>query len=451
MLINTSKNADTGKKVFVLGIDGTPFSFLKNEMKNGVYSNFGALAEKGTFCQMNSVYPPVSSVAWSSFMTGKNPGKHNIFGFIDRRPDPLEAYVPNSLQMRSDTLWDIISSAGKRSVVINVPVTYPPKKINGVLISGFLGTNLKKSVYPMSYLPYLESIGYRIDIDPWKAREDTDYLIEDLHYTLNKRMEAAFNLWERENPDFFMVHIMETDRLHHFMWDYYEKGEGKYYDEFIRFHKRVDQYIGKIAEKLKNNTELIIMSDHGFCSLKKEIYINHFLQQNGYLKYTSMNPKTLQDVSPDSLAFSVVPVRIFINLKGREAFGCIRSGIEYENVRNEIKSALFSMKDPGTGEKIIDRIFYPEEIYSGPYIKNAPDLICFPFDGYDLKGNMDKMIFSEKSKISGMHTYFDASFYIRDEKLKSGKFSITDIAPAILEIMGIIPPSGLDSTHILAE
>ena len=113
--------------------------------------NFSSLIQEGDFKQMNSVIPTISSVAWSSYMTGCNPAKHNIFGFVDLQPGTYDFTIPMASDMKAKTLWERLSEHGLRSIVINVPVTYPPKKIDGVLVSGFLCTDVKKVAQPPEY------------------------------------------------------------------------------------------------------------------------------------------------------------------------------------------------------------------------------------------------------------------------------------------------------------
>ncbi|MFQ5841663.1 MAG: alkaline phosphatase family protein, partial [Thermodesulfobacteriota bacterium] len=204
-----------GRRVLVIGLDGVPFSLLKRLSAEGKLPNWAKLLESGVFKRMNSIHPCVSSVAWATYMTGKNPGKHNIYGFVDRYPRSMDVFIPTSRDMDGKTLWEILSQAGKRVVVINVPVTYPPREVNGILISGFLCTNIDKIAYPKEKAGLLKEIGYRIDVDAWQARKSIDRFLEDLHLTLDKRIEAAFNFLGGEEWDFFQLHIMETDRINH--------------------------------------------------------------------------------------------------------------------------------------------------------------------------------------------------------------------------------------------
>ena len=144
------------KKLFVLGIDGTPFTFIQKMMNKNKFPNLKKLVGHGSLLRMNSVIPCISSVAWTSFLTGVNLGKHNIQGFVDRKLNPFRIYIPTAKNIAVPTISEIFSRLGKRVVSINVPVSYPPKEVNGVQISCFLATDLAKAVYPSSYYPFLK-------------------------------------------------------------------------------------------------------------------------------------------------------------------------------------------------------------------------------------------------------------------------------------------------------
>lgn len=115
-----------GPKVFVLGLDGTPYSLLTKMLKEGRLPNLAKIVNRGSLLKINSVVPTVSPVAWACFMTGKNPGKHNIFGYVERALDPFETKIVSADMLRGDTLWDLLNCDGKRTIVMGVPVTYPP-------------------------------------------------------------------------------------------------------------------------------------------------------------------------------------------------------------------------------------------------------------------------------------------------------------------------------------
>jgi len=438
------------KKVCVISIDGTPYSFVQKMIGSGDFPNFASLVEEGTIVKMRSSIPFVSCVAWTSFMTGKNPGKHGIFGFQDRRQNSYETYLPNANDIKADTIWKILSREGKKVIVMNVPPTYPPKPVNGILISCFLTPDLSKGVFPKSLYPKLKDMDYRIDIDPWVARQDKDRFLADLNFTLDKRIEALLYLMENEQWDFLMCHIMGTDRINHFLWEHWEKNDPKYAQEFVKFYKKVDATLGDIHSKLQeHNAQYVVLSDHGFCSVEKEIYLNYWLAQNGWLKFEKQPPENLADIHEDSVAYSMAPGRIYINLKGREPRGKVSPGQEYESIRDDIKAALMELKEPESGAQIVDRVYYKEEIYDGPLFEHAPDMVAMAHDGFDLKGALAKDTLTRKGTLVGMHTYADATLYIKDTKIAKFDPEIMDVMPTILKMMGMRIPEDVDGEVLI--
>ncbi|NUO80737.1 alkaline phosphatase family protein, partial [candidate division KSB1 bacterium] len=99
-------------RVFVISIDGVPYNFMQQQMAQGRFPNFKRLTQHGSLRRMNSVHPCLSSVAWSSYMTGKNPAQHNIFGFVERKAGSYDLFMPTSRDMRGVTIWEIMSAAG---------------------------------------------------------------------------------------------------------------------------------------------------------------------------------------------------------------------------------------------------------------------------------------------------------------------------------------------------
>jgi predicted AlkP superfamily phosphohydrolase/phosphomutase len=436
-------------KVVVIGPDGTPLSLIRSLIDRGELPNFGRLFEDGSVRPMTSAIPAVSSVAWSSFMTGKNPGKHGIYGFLDRRANSYDTFIPNSSVMRSETLWEILSRNGKRVVVMNVPVTYPPRQVNGILVCGFLGPKLEKGTYPPQVGEQLKSMGYRLDVDPWQAREDKDKFLEDLYYTLDKREEAMNHFMETEDWDFFMLQIMETDRLHHFLWEEMETGHEKYAPAFLKLYHKIDGLLGRLYDRLDDETTLIVMSDHGFTLMKKEVYVNRWLQDQGWLSFTKDPPESLGDIHPESKAYSMDPGRIFVNLQGREPQGSVDAGPEYESLRAELVESFSSLSDPDTGEPMVEGVYRREEIYSGECYDQAPDLVAMPHRGYDLKGSIKKDVLTDRGVINGAHTYDDAMLYVRGQEIKKQEVAIVDVMPTILHLMGVPIPEDVDGEILI--
>jgi predicted AlkP superfamily phosphohydrolase/phosphomutase len=441
----------TGRpQVFVLGIDGVPFSLLHELVREGHLHNLGTILSQGSLKRMNSVLPCVSSVAWASYMTGMNPAKHSIFGFIDRVPKTMEMFIPTSSHMTAETLWEWLSRNGKRVVVVNVPGTYPPRMVNGILIAGFLCPDIDKIAYPRELAQELRAMGYRIDIDSWRARESKDDFLAEVNGALDKRFQAAFALMDRVDWDFFQLHIMETDRVNHFLLSEWQKGDPIYGPLFLKFYQRLDSYLGTLAGRITEETELIVLSDHGFCELKREVYLNHWLEQKGFLKMKKAVDST-GEIHPESRAYSLYPGRIYVNLEGREATGRVQNGREYETTRENLAEGLLGIRDPEDGAPIIKRVFKREEIYSGPYLVCAPDLVAIPHNGYDLKGNFARSGLTLSSEVSGMHTCDDALLFVRDREIKreDSGFGIIDAYTVVLRLMNIKKPVGIDAQDLI--
>jgi predicted AlkP superfamily phosphohydrolase/phosphomutase len=416
-------------------------------MEKGTLPYMDRLFREGSFRRMNSVIPPVSSVAWSSYMTGKNPAGNNIFGFVDRKTNPLKLFIPTGGYMRTNTLWERLSDEGKKVIVINVPVTSPPRPVNGILISGFLAPNIDKAVYPPSLIPRLKEWGYQLDIDAQRARNDRKFFVEDLNRSTQKRLDVAIRLMERDPWDFFHLHIMGTDRINHFLWGRWEDGDPYFAAAFEDYYRLLDRFIGQTLTPFlesQKNTNLVILSDHGFCRLEKEVFINHWLRENGWLKLKSEDAKSIEYIHPDTRAYSLIPGRIYLNLKGREPEGRIDPYKGYKETLEHLREALFLIKDPDNGEQIIDKIYMRDEIYSGPFINHAPDMVVLPNNGYDLKGDVNQQYLTRETNLEGMHTFDDAFLFLKGLEIKREGFSILDVTPTILALLGFKPYSDLD-------
>ncbi|MGM0410702.1 MAG: alkaline phosphatase family protein, partial [Bacillota bacterium] len=354
---------------------------------------------------------------------------------------PFELFIPTSKNLKAETIWDKLSKADKRSVVMNVPLTYPPKKIKGNLVSGFLATDINKATYPKNLANELKEMDYIIDADTWLVRDSKEKFLKELNYALERRFKTMFKLMGEKDWDYFHCHIMETDRINHFYWgDMIDENE-KFLSSFYDFYKKIDDYLGKLMDRINKDTQLIILSDHGFTKIKKEVQLNYFLEEKGYLKYNIDRDKveSIGDISAETKAYSLIPGRIFINRKGREEMGTVKAK-EYFELREKLKEELLELENKENGEKIIKDVYFREEIYNGPYLEQAADLIAIPNRGYDLKGKAAPEKFFEKNLIQGMHTFDDAFVYLKDNEqdlnLDDVK-SIRDINPIILDYFNI--------------
>jgi len=421
------------QKVVVLGIDGVPCSLLNRFIKEGLMPNLADLTEKGTFTPMTASIPEVSSTSWSTFMTGVNPGKHGIYGFTELQKGTYRWRFPNFTDIKNNTLWDIAGKNNKRSIVLNVPSTYPARELKGILTAGFVALDLRKATYPESAYEYLKGIGYRMDVDTQKAKESSSALAEDIDKTFLIRKNAILHFMDHYEWDLFIGVITETDRLHHYLWIALDDKAHPQHDFFHDFYRKIDTFIGEVYKRVGDDIPFIILSDHGFTPIKKEVYLNSWLRERGYLRFKKERPESFEDMHEESKVFALDPARFYIHMKGKYPYGCVDAG-EYEDLRQKLKEELLSLVIDG--EKVIKTVVFKEDIYHGKLFDGAPDLIALPYDGYDLKGSINKDYLTGTSFLTGGHTREDAVFFINRTIHKEG-INIIDVGPTIISLLGI--------------
>jgi len=416
-------------KVFCLGLDGVPYTLLCR--LSHLMPNFTKLAKNGTFCSLNSSVPEVSCVAWTSFLTGTNPGNHGIFGFYDMREKSYDLYFPNRADIRAESIWECMEKRGKKIIMVNVPSTYPAPKVNGVLISGFVAIDLQKAVYPPQYQPVIKKMNYQIDVDFVKAKDDANFLIKDLFSSLKNRMKTVEHLMKHEEWQLFIAVVTGTDRLQHFLWDAIEDTSHVHHQAVMDYYSLVDDYIGKITDSLPEDVTFFMLSDHGFTGIKTEVCLNPWLEQNGFLSFDGK--EDYKALSSTSRAFAMDPSRIYIHTEKRFPNGKVTDG-DYDSIRDDIAEKLMSIEFEG--KKVIRKVIRKEEIYSGPLLGKAPDLLLLSEHGYDLKGSIKGKSIFRRSHLSGMHTQNDAFFLIRGEKIPHDNLAVSDLFDLITGKIG---------------
>lgn len=432
------------RRALVIGLDGVPHSLLTELIDGGEVPNLAAVAASGDLRRAESTQPTVSCAAWTSFVTGVNPGAHGVYGFVDRTPGSYQQYITGTGYVRAPQVWQTLGERGRRVIIMNVPVTSPPTEVNGLLVSGFLAPALDGATYPPELKQRLERHGYRIDIDPWKARESLDLLFEDLDATLAGRVAAAKDLLSKERWSYAMVHIMGTDRVNHFAWAKWDDGDEQYAPRFLDYYRKVDAAVGEIAQAAGDEAELLILSDHGFTRTLHEVNLDVWLREHGYLAVPVEEGAKIADVDESTRAFSMTPGRIYVNQRGREPRGSVEAGAEYEALRDEIVAGLMELRAPESDEPLLDRVAKREELWSGEALDAAPDLLAIPRDGYDLKSALGGAEQFTSSPITGMHTFDDAFWLVRGRKFAEGTPRVMDGAPTVLQMLGEELPEHYD-------
>ncbi len=325
-----AKIKDSKDRVCVVGLDGVPYTLLRDFADKGILPNMAKLADIGHLRPMTVTLPEISSVSWPSYMTGTDPGGHGIFGFSELKPGSYDLRFTNFNDLKAPPLWDKLRDEGKRSVIINLPGTYPARPVNGALIAGFVAIDLAKAVYPLTVYHELKKFDYQVDIDIVKCREDHDLLQKQLTETLGYRRKAVDLLWDGD-WDFFQVVVTGTDRLHHFLFSALIDENHPRHGMAVAYYKEVDAFIGEMYARFEglnggDGEGFYMLSDHGFCAIEQEVNLNTWLMENGYLSFESDDFKALGQMTPDSKAFAMDPSRIYLNLKGKYPKGTVEEG-----------------------------------------------------------------------------------------------------------------------------
>ncbi len=414
-------------KVFLLGIDGGTFQVIDYLIAQDKLPNMARLMRHGARAVLQSTIPPITPAAWLSLATGKNPGKHGIVDFLQRAPNSYRFRPVDSRSNAEPTLWEILSQKGKKVVVYNVPVTYPPHEVNGVIISGMDTPGLESEFTYPSYLR--EKIAaafpdYRIDVQIDWSIEDSwirEWYVSEIDKMLNARLDVLDYLLNEQEWDFFFTVLVAADRLQHIFWRYVEedlRGEANEHAQAVfSCYEKIDAKIGEISTRLGEEVTIILVSDHGFGLLSQDVNLNQVLANAGFLQFRQLTAaeKGFQSlrtllreklplplwVVAKSLAPSPVKVlkeeldatenrirwdktraysqgffgNIYLNLADREPAGVVAPGRDYTAVREEIIHLLYDLRDPDDGQPIVDRVYKREEIWEGQNLSKLPDLV----------------------------------------------------------------------------
>ncbi len=415
---------DKNARTVIIGLDGVPFGMLDNMAKTDVMPNTAKLISAGLFKKVRSTIPEVSCVAWPALISGENPGQHGIFGFTDMVNGSFKMRFPNFTDLRVPPFWE---RATQKCVIINVPSTYPVRPMNGVHISGFVSIDIKKSVYPEKLIPDLNDLDYRLDVDSQKAHASMDMFMEDLDKTLQARIKAYRYLWQCLDWQTFMLVFTGTDRLMHFLWDAYEDENHKYHEAFLTHFRSIDRVIGEIIEQLTEQDLLILLSDHGFEKLQKDVYVNYLLAKEGVIAFESGAEPKLANMSSATKAFALDPGRIYINQKGKYPAGNV-SETDKEACLKDIEKLFSSLEIDG--KKVIRHIYRKQDVYSGPYLDQAPDMILLAESGFNLKGAIGAGQLAARGLFTGKHTYPDAFLLANRADMITG----LDADPSVIDV-----------------
>ncbi len=497
------------KQIMVIGLDGVPLDLVQRWTQGGYLPNLQRLMTTGAVGELRSTVPPTSGPSWSSFVTGMNPGKTGIYDFLYRREGTYHFPPVNASLRGGKTVWRYLSDAGYRVGVLNLPMSYPVEQVNGFVVSGWMTPYAATDfTHPRELADELErEIGnYRIYPTETFAESRRESFLEASYELLEMRTRTALYLLQTREWDVFMAVFFDTDRILHQLWHYLTPDHPWRTDQedreaFVReYFERVDASIGRLLETADEQTLVIVLSDHGMGQANNFIVLNNWLLETGLLHlkrdpltrlktflfrrgFTLRNVHELADrlglarqaeyvagyfvdhllklaflsfldvdwSQSRAYSFGRHLGSVYVNVKGREPQGVVEPGAEYEAVRGEIERLAYEFRDARTGQPLIGQVLRREEIYSGPYLERAPDLILRPKEPSDIFFGLadfgHRETVARVYRYSGMHRDY-GMLVISGPGVRHGETiadaAIQDMAPTILHAMGLPVPADMD-------
>jgi predicted AlkP superfamily phosphohydrolase/phosphomutase len=503
-------------RVLVIGLDSATLDLIEPWANAGKLPTFARLMKNSAYGRLQSVMPVLSSAAWSSFMTGKNPGKHGLYDFVRREPGSYRLRVMRRDHIQSASLWNLLGGQGRKVGVLNVPMTYPPEEVNGFLVSGLGTPDYKTFTYPPELGLSLLERGYQVNKKRSYDPEHEDEYLAEMHHVAEGIQEAALWLLEKEAWDFFMVVFFDTDQVSHYFWRHMDKShpqheaarDARNTDAILKYYQRMDAYVDQLIRAAGQEVTVIILSDHGAGPLYRDVFLNEWLRQQGYLSIKreivghrgfhrvfarfgltrenasktlrslrlgrverwikdrigdriELLPKSARAEFPQAIDWQNTRAysfgyqgQIYINLRGREPLGSVDPGEAYERLCEEITQKLMELVDPQDGRRVVDQVLRREQIFHGPYLDFAPDLTLvmrnFAYitrQGYEFSDAPGRLFAMPAMHLSGGHRPQGILFISGPGAAEPGVrqgASLIDLAPTILHLLGCTLPDDLD-------
>ncbi len=483
--------------ILVIGLDGADWRILDPWLAQGYLPTLARLKVQSGWGELLSTLRPESSVAWSTFATGVNPGKHGVFGFVGQEPHRLDVHLNTGASVRALTVWQWAAAAGRRVALLNVPMTYPPQPIpQGAVVAGMLTPDLHS---PFTQPPSLREAllravpDYTINVE--YTGMDLPTFLQATTRAIQARGRAARWLLEQDAWDLFLVVFTATDRLQHHAFHLLHPEHPQHQPEqaqrlmpqLLAAYQAIDQAIEALWTAAGSKSTVVLLSDHGFGPVARAFYINEFLAQAGWLTWHPRPsrpglwqrlrrhprlrrlkralPGVRQVRRPPSPAPWLHTIdwsrtRVFysptgglrFNLRGREPKGIVPPEA-LEELRQALSQQLLALRDPLTGQAPIARIAPRESLYQGPWVHLAPDLILdpprdgwHPWENMVIRAGPGPALFGDTYPITGNHASRGILAVVGPD-VQAGPWPaarLEDLAPTLLHLLGLTPPSAMD-------
>lgn len=492
-------------RTVIFGVDGLTFRILHPLIERGDLPNFRRLAEEGCAATLESKYPPLTPPAWLSLSTGLKPARHGVYDFwgYEEPEHPGEAPRPQLQTKRKagKAIWNILSEYGKQVLVVNVPATYPPEPVNGVMISGYLTPSTEVDfTYPASFKEELFRVApnYEIDLDHhayelMKVSGKVGPIVDATLRMTEQRITLIKHLMTEKPWDFCYMAFIGSDRLQHPIWEEIMSLD----TQATAYYRLLDDMLGWVLDQLTPDDCLFVISDHGFQGHHSYFDINEYLYSKGLL---ALGPSVLAQRRKESRSstlkylvnrlgllsvarkikrslkssgviehteidvgrpllddidweHTLASVPSFSGFQGGYADIVLGDTITQEQI-DELCEDLKRQKDPKNGQPLVDAIYTTEVFGTGPYAPKEKHLLVLPNDGITFRVKLgNKRIWEDLGKAFGSHQK-DGVLYAYGQGIKRGfkapNAELYDLVPTVLRSMGLPFPETFDG-RVLEE
>jgi predicted AlkP superfamily phosphohydrolase/phosphomutase len=480
-------------KAVVIGLDGAAWHLLDPMLEDGTMPRLAALRKRGASGTLVSTVPTYTPPAWTSAVTGVNPGRHGVYGFIEGNAQSERQELMHSGKIKAPTLWEIAGAQGARTGVYNLPLTYPPRPLDGWMVSGMMtpgyGEHLKGFAYPDELEPRILEWAPKYVVDV-SANYETDWrdegLAERALASIQQRERVLAGLLDAHPVDVLFTVMEAPDRLQHVYYRYMNPNDESYHSAegeklraaVLKCFAAMDKIVGLLEDWAGDDGGVMVVSDHGFTAWEVSVHLNALLQQWGYLKIKpaarAMQTGAARSLVP--IAKKVLPRKVareakgktfaaidwskthafaspipqqgvFINVKSRDRFGIVPPG-EVEKLKDDLVRRFQQLKAPD-GAPATDRVWRAEDVFHGDALEGAPDVLPVMRDHrFELDDELfHKEPFSDVRHMPrGVHQPDGVVIVAGPGTVTGGSVdgSVMDVLPTLLYQAGLAVPEGLD-------
>lgn len=485
-------------KTVIIGLDGATFDVIRPLAGEGQLPVLSTLMHEGSSAPLISTILPNSFPGWASCTTGTSEGMHGVFSPFIKNPASYSVRAMSGRDIMTRTIWDYVTDAGGRSIVVNVPTTYPPEPLNGLMVTGMLTPGLESEfTFPASLKAELLAAVPGFLIEPAR-HPDRQVRAAEFRRATDMHERAVHYLMDSAEWDFLMVVFSVLDRAQHDFWADRDPTHPRHNPatptEFRSFidqtYVQLDSVIGRLLAKLPSEVRVLVVSDHGFCSELVEVRVNEVLAAAGLLKFKSgrtrrarsrlkeIREKIGRRLHPDPAGANVLEKKvrfgsafldeidwkqtkaffaqdkgIWVNVIEREPEGIVPEK-DFDSVVEEASAALNSVFSPENQTPVFEKVLRRDEAFRGLYSDRLPDVVMIPRD--------DRYVYNERpgynealvpaDSTTGTHSR-EGIFIAWGRGIESnasikGQANLRDIAPTALQSLGLPLTEDMDGRSL---